>query len=125
MTNYAPKTGDRVRVVFEGVYDEDHPSGGPVLDLSGDGQAYGTMPIDLGTAASVEILPPPEPPVGTVMIGFDGEVHRSGTDTPYVFCREVDDNEGWRITGTVGKYIYAQLFELTRVDRQVIPRKTP
>ncbi len=118
MTNPTPEPGDRIRVTYEGVY-RLAPDGG-VIDLSGDGESYGALPVDLDVAAAVEILPPPEPPVGTVIIGYDRETTRASRDQ-WVFERVAGETEhGWRTTGVGNWYSYEQVLEHARYNRKII-----
>jgi hypothetical protein len=126
-----PQAGDRIRVTYEGVYTEAAPYANGAIDLSGDGQAYGLLAVDLDAAAAVEILPPPEPPFGSVIVGWDTEAAMTGGQVPMVFCREgeQDDSYPWRLTGVTASHTYAQVCEGTRHGQRVFTpeslRQTP
>lgn len=77
MSGPAPRPGDRVRVTYEGVYRHNGTDGGMLIDVGGD--LWG-LPV----GSAVEILPPSEPPEGTLIIGHEQESDR-GVNMPWVF----------------------------------------
>jgi hypothetical protein len=121
-----PQPGDRVRVTYEGVY-RDGPDGGHALDLADEDGVYGLMAIDLAVATSVEILPPADLPVGTVMIGWESEAardeHVGACSSLWVF--EQVDSDGWRSTGVDTAYDLRDVWARTSVGRRIITPETP
>lgn len=126
MTNPIPKPGDRMRVIYEGVYDGLDGDGFARVDGADDGFGRAAR-LHLDDAVSVEVLPPPEPAYGTVMIGYQGEGHAGNGGPPFVFCRENEEirEASWRITGRVTPYTYAEALEMTRVGRMIIDPDLP
>lgn len=115
-----PRPGDRVRVTYEGVYDGETPGG--MTRLQGADDFGRAAVLDLGDAVNVEVLAPEEPPVHTVIIGYESDAVDG--DGPWVFERGEDTAGGWRTTGSSGGYTFAQVWERTAVDRQIILPKT-
>lgn len=114
-----PRPGDRVRVTYEGVYRE--PAGGPEAITAADGYL---VTIDLEAATSVEILPPPEPPEGTTVIGHEQESDR-GANMPWVFQKTETSAAAWHTINGTASYTFEEVWERTAVDRQIILPKTP
>jgi len=111
-----PYPGDHIRVVYEGRLRAGlTPDGFSQIEATSVGDV---ISLSLDAAVSVEVLLPPQPPVGTVLIGYDSPAdERLSDEIPWVCQRDL---EAWRTMGSSRNYTFEEVWERTAHDRQVL-----